>query len=431
MRRILASMVILGACTPEYGIKDHRNVPNITPDTQTTVDSPVEDPPFIVGTPEIHEKNPLILIDPYEYTFEDILVNCSDEYNVRIANIGDAILDIYEWEYIHTPNLSMIPLSEPPFSLEPGEETSISFFFDENNIHFDIGSLYISSNALGKPEQMVRHEGQGEAWGSQADSFKQEEITKADILFVIDNSCSMSEEQTDLAANAEDFIDTLVSKGTDFQISVVTTDNPVPSASLITSASADPVAEFAAAVQVGVMGSAFEHGQDNAMQALDTGPLSSGRYGREDASLSVVVISDEEDQSPLTEIEYNDFFLTIKDSDLFFFHSITGLIGSVCDTEVGLRYMTQSGMTGGTTLDICGSWGGNLNTIASTNYVIFTVYPLSEEPLVNTIQIFLDGIPWDGAWYFDYTANSVVLESTTGIIGDETLQITYDFVREC
>ena len=62
MRRILASMVILGACTPEYGIKDHRNVPNITPDTQTTVDSPVEDPPFIVGTPEIHEKNPLILI---------------------------------------------------------------------------------------------------------------------------------------------------------------------------------------------------------------------------------------------------------------------------------------------------------------------------------------------------------------------------------
>ena len=427
MKRILILMAIAGGCSPEYDIRDNKGFPSPTPDTQTTVDSP-KDPPFLVGEPNIQEKNPLILIDPYDYVFEDVLVNCSDEYDVRIANVGDATLDIYEWEYIYTPDLTMTSLLEPPFSLEPGEDTYITFKLDENDTIKDVGKLYISSNALGKSEQMVKHDGQGQAWGSQVDVFEQEEINKADILFVIDNSCSMIDEQAGLADNAESFIDDLIDAGVDFEISVITTDSPAPTSSKITPDSADPVAEFSRAVFVGNSGSATEMGQEMAKQALD---LMRGTITpREDAALSVVVVSDENDFSPLTELEYYDFFLSIKEEELFFFHSVVSL-GFGCGLDMGDRYILQSNLTGGMYMDICSSWGDNLNTIANSNYIIGTIYPLTSEALPGTIQIFLNGVEFTGPWRYDYGSNSVILEDTSSIIGHELLQISYDFVEQC
>jgi len=427
MKKILILMAIAGGCSPEYDIRDNKGFPSPTPDTQSTVDSP-KDPPFLVGEPNIKEKNPLILLEPYDYVFEDVLVNCSDEYDVRIANVGDATLDIYEWAYTNTPDLSMTSLLEPPFSLEPGEDTFVTFKLDENDTIEDVGKLYISSNALGKPEQVVKHNGQGQAWGSQIDVFEQEEISKADILFVVDNSCSMIDEQAGLADNAESFIDDLVSAGVDFQISVITTDDPTPVAPRITPESADPVGDFSRAVSVGNSGDATEMGQEMSKIALD--PVRGTISPREDAALSVVVVSDENDFSPLDELEYYDFFLSIKEEELFFFHSVVSL-GFGCGFGVGDRYIIQSNLTSGMYLDICSPWGDNLNTIANSNYIIGTIYPLTSEALPGTIEVFLNGIEFAGAWRYDYGSNSVILEDTSSIVGNELLQISYDFVQEC
>jgi len=299
---------------------------------------------------------------------------------------------------------------------------------DENDTIEDVGKLYISSNALGKPEQVVKHNGQGQAWGSQIDVFEQEEISKADILFVVDNSCSMIDEQAGLADNAESFIDDLVSAGVDFQISVITTDDPTPVAPRITPESADPVGDFSRAVSVGNSGDATEMGQEMSKIALD--PVRGTISPREDAALSVVVVSDENDFSPLDELEYYDFFLSIKEEELFFFHSVVSL-GFGCGFGVGDRYIIQSNLTSGMYLDICSPWGDNLNTIANSNYIIGTIYPLTSEALPGTIEVFLNGIEFAGAWRYDYGSNSVILEDTSSIVGNELLQISYDFVEEC
>ena len=47
---------------------------------------------------------------------------------------------------------------------------------------------------------------------------------KLDVLFVIDNSGSMSSSQTNLANNFSSFIDRFISKGYDFKIAITTTD---------------------------------------------------------------------------------------------------------------------------------------------------------------------------------------------------------------
>jgi len=91
----------------------------------------------------------------------------------------------------------------------------------------------------------------------------------------------------------------------------------------------------------------------------------------------------------------------------------------------------QSNLTGGTYLDICGFWGDNLNTIANSNYIIQTQYPLSKLAIRGTVEVFVDGEPLEAGWYYDISLNSVILEDTTILRGDEMFQVMYDYLDEC
>ena len=419
------------SCGSEYDIGKKGNTPSVIADS---AGRDTGYPPLLVEPPKVDiEPDPVaqIHIEPYDYDFGEVDVNCEYEYDVVVSSVGTGPLVIDEVTYDSTPELSLATEYVFPMTIESGDSITFTFEFDELDLIPDSGRMFIYSNALGKTMQMVTNMGVGKASGSHTDVFTQEEISKSDILFVIDNSCSMGEEQESLAAEAEDFIDTLVSKGTDFQIAIITTDSWVDVVGLITPLSSDPVGEFAAGVMVGTGGSASEQGQEYAMQALDLGSLSSGRLGREDAALSVVIVSDEDDRSPLTEIEYNDYFFSIKDPDLFFFHSITGVDLSCTSTEVGLRYISQSVMTGGNVLDICGSWGNNLTTLANSNYIIKEVYPLTKTAVRGTVEVFLDGAPLGTGWHYDAGSNSVILEDKSLVVGDEMFQVMYDYIDDC
>ena len=56
------------------------------------------------------------------------------------------------------------------------------------------------------------------------DVFQQDRTNAVDLLVVIDNSCSMIEEQENLARNFEELINTFTAAETDWQIAVTTTD---------------------------------------------------------------------------------------------------------------------------------------------------------------------------------------------------------------
>ncbi len=183
-----------------------------------------------------------------------------------------------------------------------------------------------------------------------------------------------------------------------------------------------------------------EQGQERAMEALGPlGALSPGRFQREDATLSVVVVSDEDDSSPLTNLEYYDFFMTLKIPEMFLFHSVVGIPkegtgagpAPVCSSADGDRYIDQSSVTGGIVLDICGPWGTSLTTLANPVYILETTYPLTKEAIKSGIEVFLDGYEVDYGWDYDEATNSVIFTDTSMIVGDESLQIIYDYVEEC
>lgn len=147
------------------------------------------------------------------------------------------------------------------------------------------------------------------------DEFTQGSNDKVDILWVIDNSRSMDEEQQAIADNAAAFTQKLLDANSDFQVAVVTTnasnDNelvslckddlgqPLDGNGIITPATAD---RFADCAKVGISGSGLEEGLEAARRAVDSsydcgsGVACNPDFIRSDATLHVVFVSDEEDQ---------------------------------------------------------------------------------------------------------------------------------------
>ncbi|MEO1228131.1 MAG: vWA domain-containing protein [Myxococcota bacterium] len=181
-----------------------------------------------------------------------------------------------------------------------------------------------------------------------------EQPVPVDILFVIDNSCSMADEQENLVRNFDAFIGVLAGSNLDFRIAVVTTDiggtlinlNAQEQAGQVgfrvdTSSPLRPVdsrdrsgcrelsdtehgcfrsgrAErwiesgrdaaasipglFADAARVGTCGSGNERGTSAMAVALDntaSGECNTG-FIRDDANLVVIVVSDEDDFDPIS-----------------------------------------------------------------------------------------------------------------------------------
>jgi hypothetical protein len=168
------------------------------------------------------------------------------------------------------------------------------------------------------------------------DSFLQDPAEKVDILLVVDNSGSMLAEQEQLSQEFESFVEFFLIADTDYHIGITTTDmedhggrllgNPP----IITRSTPNPAAVFRENVLVGVEGSGFEKGIQAAWSALSPAMQSGANAGfyREDAALSVIFVSDEDDGSNYPVHDWLDAFWDIKgqrNRDLFNASALAGV----------------------------------------------------------------------------------------------------------
>lgn len=185
----------------------------------------------------------------------------------------------------------------------------------------------------------------------QTDVFVQEIRRSVDVLLVVDNSCSMIDEQIKLGSNFDAFIEEFVNAQVDYQIGVTTTDMVDPlhkgrlqgETKLITSDMAfeEASAVFADNVHVCATGSGFEKGLDAARSALTEPVLSEENAGflRSDAALAIVFVSDEDDLSVDPVGDYLDFFFGLKGDpayrarDLVTMSSVVGDLPGGCEQQ--------------------------------------------------------------------------------------------------
>ncbi|ASI97665.1 hypothetical protein BSZ04_22625 [Vibrio rotiferianus] len=117
--------------------------------------------------------------------------------------------------------------------------------------------------------------------------------SKADFLFVIDNSGSMAGEQQEISDLTQAFTDTISKAGVDFMVGTITTDSDVLRGQGFT----NDITQIASDFKPGIYGSSRERGIYYSEKALSPGgTVELAGYPRPGASLSVVIMSDERSQ---------------------------------------------------------------------------------------------------------------------------------------
>ena len=289
--------------------------------------------------------------------------------------------------------------------------------------------------------------------------------SKVDILWVIDNSPSMENNQLALAANFEAFINDFIQRGIDFKMAITTTGdvelvsenyegnlyddvyiqeffglfiyfsvgNMVGDPSLLTSEAArqDPnqfIFNFKNMVQVGTQGSGKENGLQSSTRFFEK----NSSWARDDAYLSVVYLSDEEDQSYESVQHYINKLNALKpSSDMVKVYSIiTQFLDPDYEWEsLGIRYEEASLLTGGISADIHQNFDQTLKNFGESILNLITNFVLSTNPVNNDIQVKVNGQTITSGWSYSSQTKAISFDNSATPPEGASITVTYQICQ--
>ncbi|MCB9728441.1 MAG: choice-of-anchor D domain-containing protein [Deltaproteobacteria bacterium] len=411
---------------------------------------------------------------PNDLDFGLTTIGChSQTLTVNAFNVGTAPLDLTGWK-LQGCSVEFKVKDSPgvPTTLNPGEGVTWDIVYAPQDEGGDACQLEITSNDADSPSAVVPLAGAGTFETHQVDEYTQLTGQDVDVLFVIDNSGSMGEEQSNLGNNFSKFIGEAATWNNDYHLAVTTTDIDseggrfVGTPRVMTKAT---VGGFAAAVKVGTNGSGTEQGLLAAQLALSLPNTSDtsiactkdadcvspdGCYDgfcggpnrgflRQDASLEIVMVSDEEDQSPADLNFYLNFFKSIKgffNDNLLHIHAIVGPPGGCSssngDAGAGLRYRDIAQSTGGNVASICESnFATALKSIGEIAFGLKVQFFLSRPADPATISVSVNGVNCpNGAganWSYNEPSNSIVFVETGGCMPQPGEKIVFEYDTIC
>jgi hypothetical protein len=306
------------------------------------------------------------------------------------------------------------------------------------------------------------------------DVFYQLEAGEVDVLLIVDDSRSMQPHQEKLSTNFEAFLTYFIEGNVDYHIGVVTTsavesfdaphycseedtDETPPPGYLVGAGSANKAfitpetpngaTIFSEWVNVGVCGNGLEMGLEAARLAL-TEPVVNGPnagFLREDAYLSLIFVSDEQDSSPLGVNEFINTFRGIKGQrsrDIF--NASALVVKDLADcgeeqlgwTSLGTRYLDVAEQTSGVTGNICEEDFEQMVTeLSLTSSRLTDTFYLAQMPDPSSIilSVDLEEVPCEGG-IFTYVVGVLEGKDTGMIVFDRSnlpppkskITVTYD-----
>ncbi|NCG20325.1 MAG: hypothetical protein GWP91_15055 [Rhodobacterales bacterium] len=279
----------------------------------------------------------------------------------------------------------------------------------------------------------------------RVDELVQDLVTQVDVLWVVDNSSSMEEEQQGIAANFPVFLDFFVGSGLDYLIGVISTDMEDPDHRgqlqarqghlWVDAGTPFPEQVLADMTTLGIDGSGDERGRDPIWLAL-TKHANGANAGffRSSAELHVVVISDEEDSSvTIGEAEFLDWMSGLRVGEHRLTFSSIVSPDPICfgANDPGVEYIRYTERLGGIYWPICDQdWAEVLRLIGEQAAPLGKEYYLSALPDVDTIEVFVvDGqvtFAFDrDAWEYNRYRNSITFFDFTPD-PRTTIRIEYD-----
>jgi len=406
-----------------------------------------------------YAKESKIEIVPAELDFGVVTLGCnSPEQCLTVYNLGtDAVsIDAIYLEDPADPNFEIISAPMTPGTLPGGGDFRICLRYHPQDIAAHRTLLYIELD--GNETHTVPLFGRGTDISDQTDVFHQPDKVKSDVLWVVDCSGSMSDNQQNLADNFDVFINWALTLDVDFHLGVTTCQVDLPPSysgtpaksiypgelveangiKVITSNTPNVVDAFTDLVILGDNCSATEAGLQGAHMALSeplvTDPSKNGTFMREDAKLYIICVSDEPDQSEGSVDFYVDFFSSIKG----YRNTEMMKVSAISSEHPGGRYCDIAGRTGG----ICESintadWALVLESLGIDAFSAIREFPLSRPADESTITVTVDGltVPKAGSdfgadgWTYDPTTNTIYFGDD--VVPDKGARIEVSYTATC
>jgi len=357
---------------------------------------------------------PELQITPDPYDFGTLFVPCDDFTTLQLENVGGDLLVIDRIDHISDGSFVLDDPNVFPVELLPGQFTSVNVTFTASTTGTVEGELQVTSN---DPRGVVSafQSGTGDYAAIGQDSFVIPEDPPVDILFAVDQSCSMDDDSAQLGANFDAFIQQIDAVTQGWQIGVANVDNGCFNNGILTSSTVGYQAAFASAVTEGDDPTGFDTWSEQLYTLIDValgkttpGQCNSG-FLRPGALLHVILVSDEPEQSANAwGAYYNNWVNYVSDPSLLKVSVI------VDESGCGLGaagYPQSANQTGGVILDMCGDWASQIGQLGSASLQGIGSFELSQTADPVSITVMVDGVPMSAGWTYNPVTNEVVFDN--------------------
>lgn len=301
---------------------------------------------------------------------------------------------------------------------------------------------------------------------------------KIDILWIVDNSGSMSSSQAQLTQSFPAFINRMQSLNFDFRMAVTTTDSWAGIYSgnqnlfrVRDGAGANHSGVFVMNPQTPNLPSVFTvnstqgtlgNGDERAFQSMRAVLNYTGNsdFRRPGSHLAIIVVSDEDDfsanSSSYQNNNYNSGNIIPVSTFTTFLNGLAGtndiangvhnwsfntvaILDNACRNElnasfsgriIGQRYIQLSNASGGAVTSLCDDFGTSLQLIQDTILTASSVFQLDREPIPATIRVTVDGQSVvensTNGWSYNATSNQVAFHGSAIPNAGASVIISFD-----
>jgi hypothetical protein len=396
---------------------------------------------------------PRLAVSPDPVSFGDVALFCAEaSETLNVLNVGRAPLTVLGAELDVFADPAEIHLLETleELVLQPEEFVALSLRFAPTVEGPQTGLLTLSSDDPTAPELGVTVAGAGVWPPVQTDAWLAGTPMALDILWVIDNSSSVGDEQSTFAVNLVQWFDEQLGSGLvpDWQMAVITTDIgdggafQAPWGQPVLSPTVPGAAEqFSANANLGTSGSGIEQGFYSVLLALDpAGP--NPAFLRPQAALSILFLSDEAEQSgwlagPTPEDRIAAILAFKADPARVVLSAVSGgpagCSGPGGNASAGADFSLAASITGGLDLSICDpNWAAGFQDTAWRPWSLVQEFPPSSLPVVASLEVRVEGVPLPaGTWSWDAARALVVIAPEQEPDAGDLVEISYVAESTC
>ena len=357
-------------------------------------------------------------VTPATIDFGTIGTGCrSDPRTVTVSNQGAVAETLSTVALSGATTAEFLPeMLMLPQVLQPTDSVDIDLRYAPMDVGMDTAQLVLGFPMSAQGNLTVQLSGDGSQAPRVTEFFTQTGTSAVDFLFVVDNSCSMSEEQRILGSQFTGFAQYAQSRGLNYRIAVTTTDVTSRGAAdgrfvgnprIIDPSTPDAARVFQQNVSLGTNGSGDERGIEASLLAL-TAPLintDNANFLRASAALGIVYVSDEDDHTREQISQLETRVLGLKPVGQLKVNAIVGTQRPSCNGQGGRatyggRYLALVQATNGHSESICTGNYLNAFTTIIDNVGPRRSYMLGQAPQGMTIQVTVNSVP-STAWTFD------------------------------